>query len=127
MCPLLCQVLCNLSETDGYLGGGKLPIAGSQKSSSALLTLSRGHPGSASWTWKCYRGPSQTRPLPGNRFSGWQERPPCFCNRVQPRRGTQIGICNGVWNSRCSGNIREKYIYDVLTPTSLSWGIGRME
>ena len=39
--------------------------------------------------------------------------------------GAQIGIYNGVQNSGCSGNIREKY--DVLTPTSLSWGMGHME
>ena len=48
------------------------------------------------------------------------------CNRVQPRGG-QTGICNGVQNSGCSGNIRKKYINDVLTPTSLSWGMGHME
>ena len=46
---------------------------------------------------------------------------------VQPRGGPQIGICNGVQNSGCSGNIREKYVSDVLTPTSLSWGMGHME
>ena len=50
-----------------------------------------------------------------------------ICNRVQPRGGAQIGICNGVQNSGCSGNIREKCIYDVLIPTSLSWGKGHME
>ena len=31
-------------------------------------------------------------------------------NRVQPRRRPHIGICNGVQNSRCSGNIRKIYI-----------------
>ena len=31
-------------------------------------------------------------------------------NGVQPRRGPQIGICNGVQNSRCPGNIRKIYI-----------------
>ena len=49
------------------------------------------------------------------------------CNRGQPTGGPQIGICNGVQNSRCPGNIRKKYIQDVLTPTSLSWGMGHME
>ena len=29
------------------------------------------------------------------------------CNRVQPRGGPQIGICNGVQNSRCPGDIRK--------------------
>ena len=41
--------------------------------------------------------------------------------------GAQIGICNGVQNSRCSGNMREKNLYDVLTPTGLSWGMENME
>ena len=41
--------------------------------------------------------------------------------------GWQIGICNGVQTSTCPGNIRKIYIYDVLTPTSLSWGMGHME
>ena len=31
-------------------------------------------------------------------------------NRVQPRGRPQIGICNGVQNSRCPGNIRKIYI-----------------
>ena len=38
---------------------------------------------------------------------GWEET---FGTRVQPRGGPQIGICNGVQNSRCPGNIRKIYI-----------------
>ena len=33
-----------------------------------------------------------------------------FYNRVQPRGGPQIGICKGVQNSRCPGNLRKIYI-----------------
>ena len=50
------------------------------------------------------------RTLPFRPLSQW--------SRVQPRGRPQEGICNGVQNSRCPGNIR-KYIYGVLTPTSL--------
>ena len=39
-------------------------------------------------------------------------------------RGAQMGICNGVQSSGYLGNIRKKYIWDVLTPASLSWGMG---
>ena len=31
-------------------------------------------------------------------------------NRVQPSGGPQIGVCNGVQNPRCPGNIRKIYI-----------------
>ena len=33
-----------------------------------------------------------------------------YWNRVQPRGGPQIGICNGIQNSRCPGNIRKIYV-----------------
>ena len=41
------------------------------------------------------------RPLPGGVW---------LCNRVHPRGVPQIGICNGVQNSRCLGNTRKTYI-----------------
>ena len=34
-----------------------------------------------------------------------------YCNRVQPRRGAQMGICNGVQSSGYPGNIRKKKKY----------------
>ena len=46
-----------------------------------------------------------------------------FCNRVQPRGGPQIGICNGVQNSRCPGNIRNIYIGCPHPPQA--WAGGR--
>ena len=48
------------------------------------------------------------------------------CNGAA-KGAAQIRIFNRVQNAGCSGNIREKNIYDVLTPTSLSWGMGHMK
>ena len=65
-----------------------------------------------------YQAPEESLPVPLPVLPGLY-----FCNRVQPG-GPQTGICNGVQNSRCPGNIK---IWDVLTPTSLNWGMGHME
>ena len=52
-----------------------------------------------------------------------QSLPPSSnCNRVQPRGGPQIGICNGVKNSRCPGNIRK--IYRMSSPPQ-AWPGGK--
>ena len=46
------------------------------------------------------------------------------CKRVQPG-GPPEKDCNGSQNSGCIQEILK--IWDVLTPTSLNWGMGHME
>ena len=49
-----------------------------------------------------------------------------FCNRVQPRGGPKQGFAMGSITQGVQ-EIPEKNIYDALTPTSPSWGMGHRE
>ena len=53
--------------------------------------------------------------------------PPQICqsvwSRVQQRGGPQEGICGGVQNSRCPGNIGKIYIYKMSSPPQ-AWARG---
>ena len=51
----------------------------------------------------------------------------CVWSRVQPRGGPQEGICNGVQNSRCPGNIRKIYIKCSHPHKPEPGGMGHME
>ena len=46
------------------------------------------------------------------------------CNRVQPRGGPQIGICNAAQNSRCPGNIRKNIYIGCSYPNKPELGEG---
>ena len=73
---------------------------------SSPLPIFIGHQYYFNWLFLCIH----TRSLCFKNNNHYISKTSSICNRVQPRGGAQIRICNGVQHTRCPGNIRKIYI-----------------